>query len=73
MTCRDVAEILLDYLEGALAQEQCGAIRAHLECCHECVDFVETYSLTIQITRRLPPAELPPALLEKMRRALEES
>jgi hypothetical protein len=72
MTCRELAEILCDYLDGALSEEQCVTIRAHLECCRECVYFVETYQLTIHITRRLPGAELPPALLDKLRQAMGE-
>lgn len=71
MTCRELAEILCDYLDEQLAEEECGTIRAHLECCEACVHFVETYRLTIQITRRLPAAELPASVLEKVRRALE--
>jgi predicted anti-sigma-YlaC factor YlaD len=72
MTCRELAELLSDYLEGELAQEMCVTIRAHLEVCPECVYFVESYQLTIQISRRLPAAEVPPALLDKLRKALEE-
>ena len=72
MTCRELAELLCDYLDGELAAEMCGTIRAHLDCCVECVYFVESYRLTIQITRTLPSAPLPPGLLEKMQRALEE-
>jgi hypothetical protein len=72
MTCRELAELLIDYLDGELAEEMCCTIRTHLEVCPECVYFIETYQLTIQITRRLPASELPPALLDKVRKALEE-
>jgi anti-sigma factor RsiW len=72
MTCRELAELLIDYLDGELAEEMCGTIRAHLHDCPECVYFIETYQLTIRISRRLPGAEMPPGLLDKVRKALDE-
>lgn len=72
MTCQELADILLDYVAGELAQEHCAVIRSHLEACPECVHFVQTYQLTIQVTRRLPPAPLPDELLKRLQRALEQ-
>ena len=72
MTCRDLAELLCDYVGGELSDDLCCTIRTHLDCCVECVHFVETYRLTIQISRRLPAAEPPTALLEKLRQALDK-
>lgn len=72
MTCRELAELLCDFVGGELSDDLCCTIRTHLDCCPECVYFVETYRLTIQISRRLPAAEPPPALLQKLRQALED-
>ena len=72
MTCRELTELLCDYLGGELPDEMCCVIRTHLECCTECVHFVETYRLTIQVTRRLPAQPPPDSLLQRLRRAVED-
>ena len=72
MTCQEMADILCDYIAGELAKEHCAQIRSHLDACPECVIFVETYQLTIQITRRLPAEPLSAEMLERLQRALDE-
>jgi anti-sigma factor RsiW len=72
MTCRELADLLVDYITGELADERCAMIRSHLDECAECVHFVETYQVTIQITRQLPVASAPEQLLERIKKALEE-
>jgi len=72
MTCRELAEILLDYLDGELDQEYCATIRSHLEVCQHCVHFVQTYQMTIEVSRRLPAAPLPAELLERLQRAIAD-
>jgi anti-sigma factor RsiW len=71
MTCRELAELLADYLADELAEESRVTMRSHLEACPHCVHFVETYQLTIQISRRLPAAAPPEALLTRLQRLLE--
>jgi anti-sigma factor RsiW len=73
MTCRELADLLCDYLEGELEAERCAVIRSHLQACPECGCLVETYQLTIQISRRLPPSPVPEHLLERLKKALEEN
>ena len=72
MTCQELAEILIDYVAGELAQERSDSLRDHLAACPHCVHFVESYQITIQLTRRLPAAPLPAELIERMQRAIEE-
>jgi anti-sigma factor (TIGR02949 family) len=72
MNCRELVERLLEYLDGELTAEEAERIREHLGECPPCVCYVRTYELTIQITRRLPPAPPPSALLERLRQAVRE-
>ena len=72
MTCQELSDILSDFIAGELAAEYCAQIRGHLDACPECVIFVETYQLTIQITRRLPAEPLSEELLARLQRALDE-
>jgi hypothetical protein len=72
MTCRELTELLCDYVGGELSDELCCTIRTHLDCCSTCVHFVETYRLTIQITRQLPATPPPDSLLQRLRQALQD-
>ena len=49
ISCREVVEIVTDYLEGALAPEDASRMEAHLEACPPCGIYVEQ----IRTTRRL--------------------
>lgn len=71
MTCRELAEFLDDFLSGELADEQCRQIRDHLGLCPPCVQCMETYSLTIRLTTRLPLVPLPPDLEQRLRQVLK--
>jgi mycothiol system anti-sigma-R factor len=72
MSCRELVERLIDFLDGELAAEEAQRLRAHLDECEPCVRYVRTYELTIQITRRLPPTPPPATLLERLRQAAQE-
>ncbi len=72
MNCRDLAELLIDYIAGELPPDQAEHIRQHLEFCPPCVYYIETYQLTIKLTRKLPPVPPPAALLERLRAAVEQ-
>ena len=72
MTCHELAELLIDFVADELPAEQAAHIREHLALCNDCVCYIETYQLTIRLTRRLPPAAPPPGLLDRVRAALAE-
>jgi anti-sigma factor RsiW len=72
VNCRDLAELLIDYLADELPPDQAEEIRLHLEFCPPCVYYIETYQLTIKLTHKLPPAAPPAALLERLRAAVEQ-
>lgn len=71
MTCRELAELLLDFVAEELEAERCRQIEQHLSCCRHCVTFVETYRLTITLTRKLSCNELPVHVLKRLQAALE--
>jgi anti-sigma factor RsiW len=72
ITCRELAELLVDFITGELPPDHHRRIEQHLMDCQPCETYVETYRLTIKLTRQLPCQPLPPALVEKLRKALEE-
>jgi anti-sigma factor RsiW len=72
MTCRECTELLIDFLAGELDAERLELIRRHLESCPPCVTYVETYKITIRLTRQLSCGELPPDVAQRLRAALDE-
>jgi anti-sigma factor (TIGR02949 family) len=73
MTCRECAELLLDFLGGELDAERCERLRQHLEACPPCLTYVETYQITIRLTRRLSYASLPPDVAERLLKSIQDS
>ena len=43
MTCREIADFLLAYLDGELSAGWRRAFEAHLAECPQCVDYIESY------------------------------
>jgi anti-sigma factor RsiW len=71
MTCREMIELLLEYCSGELESALCQQIREHLEICPPCVTYLETYQITIRVSRQLPAAPLPPQLAQRLQAALK--
>lgn len=71
MTCREVVELLIDFVGNELPAERRRCVEEHLGCCATCHVYAQTYRATIKLTRRLPrTAQAPPHLLERLRAAL---
>jgi hypothetical protein len=75
LECRQIAELLGDYIDGSLPTHLRDLIDFHIDGCQPCVAFMNTYRGTITATRTLPnipvPPELKQRLLAVLRRARE--
>jgi len=62
MKCREVAEFLMEYLDGALGEAERRVFEGHIEDCPACVNYLETYRETLRLGKIVfaPDAELPP-------------
>ena len=47
LTCRELTEVVTDYLEGSMAPEERARFDAHLELCEGCVNYVSQMRQTI--------------------------
>ena len=47
MNCQELIEFCMDYIEGALPDDEQVSFRRHLGQCSDCVTFFETYSFTL--------------------------
>lgn len=51
MTCRECAEFLGEYIDGALPNTQRIELERHLRKCPQCVTFIEQYKRTIELAK----------------------
>jgi anti-sigma factor RsiW len=72
MNCRELAELLIDYVSGELPPDHQQLVRDHLDDCPPCLVYLQTYELTIKLTRKLPCQPLPPSLADRLCKALAD-
>ena len=71
LTCREVIELLADYLGAALQEADVRALERHLADCTACRAYLATYRKTVRITARAVDAEMPDELKRRLREFLE--
>jgi anti-sigma factor RsiW len=74
--CPECVELLADYIDGSLPQDQIAQLEWHLDGCPPCVAFVNTYKGTVNAARRLreqPETNLPAELRQKLIAFLKRS
>jgi anti-sigma factor RsiW len=69
ISCREIVEIVNDYVEGVLSPEEREAVELHLNLCDGCTDYLEQLRLAIALTGELPADALSPELEEELCRA----
>jgi anti-sigma factor RsiW len=72
LECRQIAELLGDYLDGSLPNHTRELLEFHIDGCAPCVAFVNTYRGTIAATRTLPETPMPTELKNRLLRVLRE-
>ncbi|MBX7079490.1 MAG: zf-HC2 domain-containing protein [Nannocystaceae bacterium] len=74
ITCRELIDFIADWREGTLAPTERFEFERHLAVCPSCVAYLDSYETTVAALallreREAPPAEVPPALLDAIRKA----
>ena len=73
IVCASGVELLMEYMEGALAPDLRAAIEAHVAACPRCEAFIASYGATPRIVREATrvemPADLEASLLAALRAA----
>jgi anti-sigma factor RsiW len=69
MPCRELVEVITDYLDGALPPEDRLRFDAHLAECPPCTEYVEQFRHTIATAGRLEADQLSPATREALLQA----
>ena len=63
LTCRELVEFLMSYLDDELSAPERRAFDAHLALCADCVAYLRTYEATVRLGRcafEAPGAPVPP-------------
>jgi anti-sigma factor RsiW len=65
LVCREIVEMITDYLEDALSRSERRRFEAHLAGCEHCTEYLEQMRATIRLTGRLQTEDLTPAMREE--------
>ncbi len=60
MSCRELVEVITDYLEGALPEMDRQRFEEHLEACSACKLYVDQFQEVIRTLGRIEDKELDP-------------
>jgi len=65
-TCRQISDLVFDYLNGKLAPAAKLDFEQHLSLCPDCVSFLNTYRKTVAVTNSVKVDQLPPKVRENI-------
>ena len=68
LTCKELVELVTDYLEGALSSEDKERFEAHLATCDGCAAYLQQMRTTIQTVENLEEESLSPQAKENLLR-----
>ena len=66
MPCRELVELVTDYLEDRLSPIDRARFEAHLAECEPCLTYLEQFRQTIRVLGRLPEESLSPEAREAL-------
>jgi anti-sigma factor RsiW len=72
MTCRQVVQLLTDYLEGALSEADRARVEEHLAGCDGCTAFLTQLRTSERVVAELATVEVPAALKADLLRAFRD-
>ena len=71
--CRDVFEMLSEYLDGDLPEGTCEQIEQHIADCPPCIEFLKSLRKSVKLCRGYTPPEAPPPLSADAKERLAEA
>lgn len=70
LTCREICDFMMAYLDGELPPGQREVFQAHLAICPQCLCYLETYQKTIALGKDACTDPNPPPVPEDLVRAI---
>jgi anti-sigma factor RsiW len=71
LACREMVELVTDYLEGALDARDRERFERHLGGCDGCTAYLEQMRLTLRLAGRLEPEAIDPAFRDRLVEAFQ--
>jgi exonuclease VII small subunit len=65
-SCREIVELVTEYLEGALPLEQADLFQQHLLLCAGCHAYLDQMRRTIALTRALREDDVAPEVMDQL-------
>ena len=60
LTCKELVELITDYLEGALERSERARFEEHIDTCDGCIAYLDQFRQTIRMTGALSEESLSP-------------
>jgi anti-sigma factor RsiW len=57
ITCRELIEFLMDYLDGTLTSQQRHEVDRHLAVCPSCVEYIKGYQESVKLGKTVLKAD----------------
>jgi len=72
LACRELVELVTDYLEDALAPEDRARFEAHIAACDHCGAYLEQMRVTLRVVGHIDPDGLEPEVERELLDAFRE-
>ena len=72
MKCREMVELMTDYLEGALSPSERARFDEHIAGCNGCRAYLEQMRSTVRAVRRLAEEDIPEPLQRELLKAFRD-
>ena len=72
ITCRELVELVTDYLEDALPAPERARFEDHIADCEHCTEYLAQMRTTIGVLGRLPAETLPDAARDRLLAAFRD-
>lgn len=66
LTCKELVEVVTDYLEGRLPAHERSRFEEHLRDCPGCAAYLDQLRQTIRLTRALREEHIPPRVRDEL-------
>jgi len=66
MTCRELVELLTEYMEGTLAEPDRARLEVHVAECPHCEEYLAQMRRTVETLGRLPTEVIDPSRQEEL-------
>ena len=73
MTCQEMVDFVMRYLDGELPEVQAAEFKRHMEICPPCLVYLETYKRTVELGQKAcadPQGAIPDDVPEQLVQAI---